>query len=339
MLSVNVPKAYELEYLEIPVPGVGDDDVLIEMRRIGICGSDIQVYHGLHKYMTFPVVQGHEGAGIIVEKGKNVTDFSIGDKVTVQPQVFCGECAPCKMGNYNVCENLEVYGVHTNGMAQEYFLTPASKVLKLPESMDFDKGAFVEPLAVAVHAIKKSGDVKDKNIIVLGAGTIGNLVAQVAHTFGANVLSTDINNNKLELLKKCGIKSCVNTLEKDLGKKITEYFGEKGADVIIDCAAVKASISQALNNSRCASKIVVVGNFKQPVEIEMPRLQRREVDIIGVMMYLREDYEEAIHLLSTNKINIDSLISKYFDIRKFKEAYDYIDKNASDVMKVMLKVK
>lgn len=338
MIQVKMPEAYKIEYLNVPTPDIGHDDVLIEIKRVGICGSDIQIYHGKHKYMSFPIVQGHEASGVITKIGKNVKDFNIGDKVTVQPQVFCGECTPCKMGHFNVCENLEVYGVHTTGMAQEYFAVPASKVVKLPDSMDFDAGAFVEPVAVGVGAIRRCGDVSGKNIVILGAGTIGNLTAQVAKAKGANVMITDINPIKLKIAKECGIDICVNTMEIALGEAIRQQFGEERADIIIDCAAVNASISSAINNARKASKIVIVGNFKQPVEIEMPLIQRQQIDLIGVMMYVREDYLDAIKLMDSGYITISSLISKYFNITEFEEAYQYIDKNGLDVMKVMLEV-
>jgi L-iditol 2-dehydrogenase len=204
--------------------------------------------------------------------------------------------------------------------------------------MEFDRGAFVESVAVGVHATKRSGEINGKNLIVLGAGTIGNLTAQVAKASGANVMITDINAKKLNIAKKCGIGICVNTMEEDLGGSIKKYYGKGGVDVIIDCAAVKASINQALNNARCSSKIVIVGKFKHAIEIEIPELQRREVDIISAMMYVREDYEDAIELLSEGKLNTDLLISKYFNIREFEEAYKFIDDNVGDVMKVILKV-
>jgi len=339
MLLVNMPEAYKIEYLDVPVPEVGDNQVLIKMKRIGICGSDIQVYHGKHKYMTFPIVQGHEGSGVIEKIGKDVKNFAVGDRVTVQPQLFCGECYPCKSGSLNVCENLKVLGVHAPGMACQYFLVDASKVLKLPENMDFDKGALVEPTAVGVHAAKKCGDIKGANIVVIGAGTIGNLVAQAAKALGAGkVMITDINQKKLDKAAKCGIDFCVNTKEKSLKDAIVENFGSRKADAIVDCAAVKASITSAIQSARRASKIVVVGNFKEPVEIEIPLLQRQEIDMIGVMMYVREDYEDAIRFLSEGKILTDEIITDYFDIKEFKQAYEYIDTHTDDVMKVMLKL-
>ncbi|MDK2799160.1 MAG: L-iditol 2-dehydrogenase [Clostridiales bacterium] len=339
MLQTIVPEAYKIDFLDVPVPKVGNDQVLIKIKRVGICGSDIQVYHGKHKYMTFPIVQGHEVAGIITEVGKNIERFKIGDKVTVQPQNVCGKCYPCSIGRYNVCENLRVMGIHDPGMCVEYFLVNASKVLKLPNDMEFDTGALVEPTAVGVHAVKKIGEIKGSNVVVLGAGAIGNLTAQAAKALGANkVMITDIKDKRLDIAKNSDIDYCINTMKVDLGDAIKEHFGSKGADAIIDCAAVKATINQAIYNARRASKIIVVGNFKEKIEIEMPMLQRQEIDLIGVMMYIEEDFKDAINLLQENKIKTDGIITNYFDIRQFKEAYDYIDNHMDDVIKVMLKL-
>ncbi|HEY5466546.1 MAG TPA: alcohol dehydrogenase catalytic domain-containing protein, partial [Clostridia bacterium] len=221
MLQVKMPEAFKIEYLDLPVPEIGDDDVLVQMKRVGVCGSDIQIYHGKHKYMKFPVVQGHEGSGVIAKVGAKVSGFKIGDRVTIQPQVVCGECAPCRSGHSNVCKNLKVYGVHTAGMFTEYFPVPASKVLLLPDAMSFDEGSLVEPAAVATGAIRRCGDLTGQNIVVLGAGTIGNLVAQVAVASGAKkVLITDINQKRLDIAKKCGIHACVNMRERKLKQVI-----------------------------------------------------------------------------------------------------------------------
>ena len=337
MLQVKMPEAYKIDMLDVPVPAIKANEVLINMKRLGICGSDIQVYHGKHKYMRFPVVQGHEGAGVIVKTGEKAEGLSVGDKVTIQPQVFCGKCYPCQIGHYNVCEHLKVFGIHEPGMASEYFAAEASKVIKLPQDMSFDQGAMVEPAAVAVGAVRRCGDIEGNNILVLGAGTIGNLAAQTAQACGADkVMITDINSKRLDIAGDCGIEYCINTKEKDIGDAISEIFEDRKADVIIDCAGVKTTIDQAINNARRASKIVVVGNFKEPVEIEMPLLQRREIDMIGIMMYVKEDFEEAIRLMQEGKVKTEKLITDYYRIRDFKQAYEYIDHHMEDVMKVML---
>ncbi|WHH59099.1 alcohol dehydrogenase catalytic domain-containing protein [Petroclostridium sp. X23] len=339
MLQALTTKAYTFELLDVPVPEAGDNQVLLEMKRVGICGSDIQVYHGKHKYMTFPIVLGHEISAVVMQAGKNVTNVKVGERVTIQPQIFCGECYPCQIGSYNVCQNLKVIGIHTTGACSDYFAVDASKVVKLPDDMDFDIGALVEPVAVGVHAAKKVGQIKGANVVVLGAGAIGNFTAQAAKALGAaNVMITDVQDKRLELAKKGNVDYCVNTMKTGLADAIKENFGARGADAIIDCAAVKASIQQAIKSARRASKIIIVGNFKEPVEIEIPMLQRQEIDLISVMMYVREDYEDAVRLLGEGKINTEGIITNHFDLKQVKEAYEYIDEHMNDIMKVMLKV-
>ncbi len=339
MLQVKMTEAFKMSFLDTPVPEVGDDEVLIQMKRVGVCGSDIQIYHGKHKYMTFPVVQGHEGAGVVTKVGSKVSGFKEGDKVTIQPQVYCGTCAPCRSGHYNVCKNLKVYGVHTGGMFSEYFAVPASKALLLPENMSFDEGSLVEPAAVATGAIRRCGNLTGTNVVVLGAGTIGNLVAQVAVASGAKkVVITDINETRLDIARTCGIHACINTRGRKLKDVILEQFGDDEADIIIDCAGVKAIFSEAVAAARCSSKLVIVANYKEPVEVELPLFQRREVDMLGIMMYLREDFQRAIDLMTSKAINTAPLISDHFGIRQIEEVYPYIDNNPESVMKVVIDI-
>jgi L-iditol 2-dehydrogenase len=339
MLQVKMTEAFKMSFLEAPTPEIGEDEVLIRMRRVGVCGSDIQVYHGKHRYMSFPVVQGHEGAGEIVETGGKVSGFHVGDRVTVQPQVFCGHCAPCRSGHVNVCQNLKVYGVHATGMLSDYFAAPASKVLRLAEGMSFDEGALVEPAAVATGAIRRCGDLAGKNVVVLGAGTIGNLVAQVAGASGAKkTVITDLIPKRLDIARACGIGVCVDTRGRKLKEIILEQFGEDEADVIIDCAGVKALFNEAAVAARCASKLVVVANHKEPVEIELPLFQRRQIDILGIMMYLREDFQRAIGLIALGAVATAPLITDHFDIRRMEEVYRYIDENPEKVMKIIIDI-
>ncbi|NCB36372.1 MAG: alcohol dehydrogenase, partial [Clostridia bacterium] len=154
-------------FQNVPVPPVGDDQIKVRMKRIGVCGSDIHVYHGLHPYTSYPVVQGHEVSAIVEETGRNVTRLKAGDMVTIQPQVVCGTCYPCTHGLYNDCESLKVMGFQTTGMASEYFVTEADKALKLPKEMSPDEGAMIEPLAVAIHAVRRAGGMNGKKVLVI----------------------------------------------------------------------------------------------------------------------------------------------------------------------------
>ena len=175
MLQQVMTNPGEIIFREVPVPKVKDDQVLVKIINIGICGSDIHVYHGKHPFTKYPVTQGHEVSGEIAKVGKDVTEFHEGQKVTIEPQVYCGQCYPCRHGKYNLCEELKVMGFQTTGTASEYFAVDASKVTPIPEDMSYEEGAMIEPLAVAVHGVKQVGDVKGLNIAVLGAGAMGSI--------------------------------------------------------------------------------------------------------------------------------------------------------------------
>jgi L-iditol 2-dehydrogenase len=182
MLKVELTEPYRLEFLDVPIPQPAPDEVLIQMKRLGICGSDVQVYHGKHKYAKLPLVQGHEGAGVISAVGANVTEFAAGERATIQQQVFCGRCYPCTIGHNNVCTRLQLLGIHLPGLAAEYVAVKAAMVVRATDGLGYDEIAMVEPTAVAVGTIRRCGDVAGCNVAVQGAGPIGNLVAQVARS-------------------------------------------------------------------------------------------------------------------------------------------------------------
>ena len=159
MLRATMTSPGKIEFTEVPKPAIGDHDVLLRIRRIGICGSDIHVYHGKHPYTSYPVVQGHEFCGEVAEVGPSVQSFRPGDLATAPPQIVCGECVPCREGRYHICENLKVMGFQAPGVAQEFFALPESALLKLPAGFTLESGALVEPLAVAIHAVSRAGSV------------------------------------------------------------------------------------------------------------------------------------------------------------------------------------
>lgn len=328
-----------IEFREIPVPTLGDNDVLIKIMKIGVCGSDIHVYHGKHPFTSYPVTQGHEVSGEIAALGAKVDSFKAGQKVTIQPQVVCGKCYPCTHGKYNLCEELKVMGFQTTGVASHFFAVDASKVTPLPESMSFDEGAMIEPLAVAVHAVKQAGDVKGLNIVVLGAGPIGNLVAQTAKGFGAkSVMITDISDYRLQKAAECGIDHCINTKTADLGDEILKAFGPDKADIIYDCAGNNITMGQAIKYARKGSTIILVAVFAGMATVDLAVANDHELDIKSTMMYRNEDYMDAIRLTAEEKVHLAPLVSKHFAFKDYLDAYKYIDANQETTMKVIINV-
>ena len=334
---MTAPGKIEFREIETPVPKAGE--VLIRIMKIGVCGSDIHVWHGKHPFTSYPVTQGHEVSGEIAALGAGVENLEVGQKVTIQPQVVCGKCYPCRHGKYTLCEELKVMGFQTTGMASEYFCVDRSKVTPLPDDMDYSDGAMIEPLAVAVHAVRQAGDVTGKDICVLGAGPIGILVAQVAKGLGARkVMVTDVSDIRLEKAKECGADVCVNTREKDFAQEFVQCFGPDKADVIYDCAGNNITMGQAIANARKGSTIILVAVFATRGDIDLAVLNDHELDLNTSMMYRNEDYLTAIDLVNQGKVQLKPLISKHFAFQEYLKAYQYIDENRETTMKVIINV-
>ncbi len=322
---------------DIPRPPIQDHQILLRTCRIGVCGSDIHVWHGKHPYTGYPVVQGHEVSGVVAEVGRAVSGFAVDDPVTFMPQVTCGECYPCRHGMENICESLKVMGFQTDGAAQEYFPIDADKVFKLPASLTLDQGAMIEPISVGVHAIRRAGGATGKRVLVLGAGTIGNLTAQVARASGAqDVMITDISDYRLALAQRCGLPHTINTREEDLGAAIRRDFGPDRADLILECVGVEDTITQAIACARKGTTIVVVGVFGEKPRVDLGLVQDRELSLVGTLMYQRQDYEQAIALAGSGALQLDPLISHRFPFDRYAEAYRTIEQASGRSMKVMI---
>lgn len=326
-----------IEYRDVPVPDVADDHVLLRMKRVGVCGSDIHVFHGKHPYTPYPVVQGHEVSGEVAKVGKNVKGVLVGQKATFMPQVTCGSCYPCTHGQYHICDNLKVMGFQTTGAASDYFALPARNLIVLPDNVDYDMGAMVEPIAVAVHAVRRLGSVAGKKILVLGAGPIGNLVAQTAKGFGAAaVMITDVSGYRLSVAAQCGIDRCVNTIEEDLEKAVAEFFGPCKPDGILECVGLELTMDQAIRNARKGTDIIVVGVFGEKGKVDLGLVQDRELRLIGTLMYQESDYRGALELLSLQKVRLGKLISRHFPASEYAEAYRFIEREGDKSMKIMI---
>jgi L-iditol 2-dehydrogenase len=337
MLQAVMTAPGKIDIRDVPRPKPAADEVLIQIKRIGVCGSDIHVFHGLHPYTSYPVVQGHEVAGVVAATGADVTGFAPGDKVVFMPQVTCGVCYPCRHGMYHICDSLKVMGFQTNGAAQEYFAVSVNNVLKLPASTSLDQAALIEPISVAVHCLARAGSVEGQKVLVLGAGTIGNLVAQVAQASGAAaVMLTDVSAYKLDKARACGIQNVVNPDEEDLAQAILKHFGPDKADLIMECVGVQPTITQAVANARKGSTIVVVGVFGKKPEVDLGLVQDRELSLVGTLMYQKKDYERAIELVSTGKLCLDPLVTQRFDFKAYPQAYEAIESSGGKYLKVMI---
>lgn len=328
-----------IEFKEVAEPKAADltaHQVLVNIKRIGICGSEIHSYHGLHPATFYPVVQGHEYSGVVVAVGSEVTVCKPGDHITARPQLVCGKCNPCKRGQYNVCEHLRVQAFQADGAAQDFFVVDDDRVAKLPEGMSLDYGAMIEPSAVGAHASNRT-DVKGKNVVVSGAGTIGNLIVQFCIARGAkNVLITDVSDLRLAKARECGIKHTLNITKKTLKEAAQELFGEEGYQVGFEVAGVEVSIRSLMETIEKGSDIVVVAVFAKDPALSMFYLGEHELRLIGSMMYRHEDYLTAIDYVNKGIVNLKPLVSNRFAFEEYDDAYKFIDTHRETSMKVLI---
>jgi L-iditol 2-dehydrogenase len=338
MKQAVMVKAGEIEVHDVPAPAPSQGEVLLRVQRIGVCGSDIHVYHGKHPLTGYPVVQGHEFSALLEAVGQGVSGLKPGTKVTSMPQIVCGECAPCRRGDYHICDKLKVQGFQAPGCAQELWVTSADMVIPLPDTFTFEQGALVEPTAVAVHAVARAGNLAGQRAVVLGAGPIGNLVAQTARCEGAQVLITDLSDYRLEVARQCGLENTSNAGQESLADASARVFGKDGFNVAFECVGVEATITAAVANIQKGGTLIIVGVFGEKPHIDLSTVQDRELNLHGTLMYKRPDYLRAVELIDSGGIITEPLVSKHYSIDNYIDAYRYIDQYGDKSMKVVIDV-
>jgi 2-desacetyl-2-hydroxyethyl bacteriochlorophyllide A dehydrogenase len=327
----------KIEFNDVPEPAPKESEILLRVKRIGVCGSDVHVNHGLHPFTSYPVVQGHEFSAVVEQLGPGIENIKLGTKATTRPQIVCGKCKPCLRGDYNICDVLKVEGFQAPGCAQDLFITTKDKIVLLPDLLTYDQGALVEPTAVAVHSTGRAPSIEGKNVVVLGAGPIGNLVAQVVRCRGANkILITDLSDYRLQIARKCGIENTSNASSESLADAAKRVFADEGFQVAFEAVGVEATMCAAVDNIEKGGSIVVLGVFGQKPKIDMSIVGDRELSLIGTLMYKHEDYLKAVELIADGKVITEPLVTKHFPFDKYADAYKFIEAQGDKTLKVMI---
>jgi L-iditol 2-dehydrogenase len=329
-------KTFEVEEKPLPVPGYGE--VLIKVNACGVCGSDLHMFHGNHPVLRPPLEMGHEIAGKIIEVGTGVNNYQVGEDVIVFPLAGCGSCERCLEENHHLCEKQKVIGAHLSGGFAEYLVISVHQLLKLPKQLTPIEGAMIEPAAVAVHTVRRLGNVNGANIAVLGVGPIGQLVAQVLKAEGAKcVIVSDPVQYRLDLAEKLGADIMVNPIEvKDIPTLTKESVHPLGLDAVIDCAGKEQSLRMAFELTRRGGKIVVCAVFSHDVPIPLTLLQRGERDLLGIHMYEKRDFERALELVIDGKIQLPPLVTHQYPLQNIQQAFEMAQRTSEQVGKVMV---
>lgn len=317
----------ELSVEQREEPDVDADDVLIEVNRVGICGSDLHYYqHGQNgdNVVDFPHVLGHEAAGTVVETGASVTDVSVGDRVAIDPGKPCESCRYCEEGDYHLCESMEyLSSPPTDGALVERLAWPAKHVYPLPESVSLREGALCEPLSVAIHACRRAGVKENDSVLITGAGPIGRLVAEVARDFGADqIVMTDLVEDKLMEAETAGVDISVNVSEENTLEVIESEIDPRGVDVAIESSGAGPAVETVVDAVKRGGVVTFVGI---PPETEVPLTVAEtidgEYDVRGSFRF-KNTYSDAIAGLKAGRYDVDSIVSFEESLERTQEAFE-----------------
>lgn len=321
---LGADKTPKFEIREMIFPEPGPHDVLVKNMACGICGTDVHIYHGEKgsAEVTPPVVLGHEFSGVVTAVGSEVKVVSVGDHVTMDPNMYCGKCLPCRMGKKQNCENLYALGVNTNGGFAEYTLCPDTQCFKLADEVDFDVAAMAEPLACAIHGIDQADIHPGQSVLVIGGGTIGLLMVQLSRLAGA---STVLLSEPVEMRRNIGLKlgadNAIDPIKEDVPARIKELTGREGTDIVIECVGKPFAVTQAFGAAGFGCRILLfsVPGIGSTVEMPLFDIYKKELTIVGSMIN-PDTHQRAVNLINSGRIEIKKLITHVFDLEHLDEA-------------------
>lgn len=314
----------KFELREMNFDMLGPHQVKVKNMACGVCGTDVHIYHGEKgsAAVTPPVVLGHEYAGIVVEVGEAVTNVKVGDHVTMDPNMYCGICRPCRMGRKQNCEHLYALGVNTNGGFAEYSVCPDTQCYLLDPSLSFDVGAMTEPLACAIHGVDKVGVRSGDVVLVIGGGAIGLMMVQLAKLAGAAkvVLSEPIAVRR-EIGLSVGADFAIDPTSSDLNQEFQAFTGLDGADVVIECVGRPIAAKQAIAAAGLTGKVLLFSVPAPDATIELPLFDvyKKELTIVGSMIN-PDTHERAVALLNSGRMQMEPLITHRFPLAQLEDA-------------------
>ena len=312
-------------------------EVQLRVSHCGICGTDLHIYHGvMDARVANPQIMGHEMSGIVNAVGPGVAGFQVGDRVTVMPLDPCGDCPACDAGHSHICHNLKFLGIDTPGAFQSLWTLPVHTLHRLPDDLSLAHGALIEPLAVACHDVRLSGVKAGDQVVVLGGGPIGMLVALVAKNAGAEVLLSEINPYRVELAQFMGFDA-VNPLEADLVDRVMARTGGAGADVLFEVSGSASGAEVMTELLRTRGAVVIVAIFGQAPKVDLFRFFWRELKMQGVRVYESEDFEQAIDLAASGALPLDKLITSVRPLDGLQAGFEEMEQGGP-AMKILLEV-
>lgn len=312
----------------------GPNDVVLDVAFVGVCGTDLHIIHGsMDARVSRPLVFGHEMSGTIRQLGSDVSGWAVGDHVTVMPLDWDGTCPACRNGNQHICQNLDFIGIDSPGALQQTWTVPASTLVSLPPSLPLRTAALIEPVAVAVHDVRRSELRAGDRAVIIGGGPIGVLIASVARQAGAHVAVLEPDPARRELIERLGFLT-VDPAAVNVEAWVEEWSGGAGADVVFEVSGAAAAVRSATGLARVRGTIVIVAIHPTPREIDLQRVFWRELRLLGARVYQRTDFERAVELLNADVFDVEAVITSVYPLTDVSAALDELQ--SGKALKVLI---
>ncbi|MED4072137.1 zinc-binding alcohol dehydrogenase family protein [Priestia endophytica] len=335
MKAVQVRKAHDLIVTEVEKPQIiNPSDVLVKVKAVGICGSDMHIYHGTNPLATYPRVVGHEVTGEVIEIGKNVSGLKVGDHVVVEPIRYCGKCYACRKGQPNVCEFLSVFGVHEDGGLREYFVLPEKQLHKVNSNLPWEEVVLAEPYTIGAQAIHRGQVEKDDTVLIQGAGPIGICILKLAKLQGATVMMTDLSNERLSFARENGADVVINAGQENILKAVSNWTNGVGVNVVIDAVCLPSTFELSIEVASVAGTVVVLGFDSKPSSIPQLPITKKQLTINGSR--LSNQFPKVIELLNEGRLKHNGLVTHTFTLNEVKEALNFIENHPDQVRKAII---
>jgi hypothetical protein len=336
MKAIQIVKPGELKIIDMEKPHIDDkNNILVKMRAAGICGSDVGIYHGTNAAATYPRVIGHEMVGVVEEIGSNVRKLKVGDRIIVNQVVSCGDCYPCRHNRGNVCDHLEVRGVHRDGGYREYMAVPEEDCYILPDNLSDADAVMIEPTTIAIQSLSRAEIEDDDTLFIIGCGALGSSILRIARLTNAKIIVGDIVDDKLSDALNKGAHYAVNLSHDDFEQKIKEYSNGRGPTVTIDAACTKDSLMNAIKVTGNAGRVITMGFSISPTEVNQFLITSKELDVRGSRLQNKK-FGEAIKLINEGKIDLSGAVSHTFNYLDAQKAFDFIDSKDYSIRKIAL---
>lgn len=326
----------KIEYTDVEKPMIKPHEVLMHVRAVGICGTDLHIYNGGLK-IPKDIIIGHEFAGEVAEVGENIQDLKKGDKITAEHVLSCKVCLYCGQGDPNLCPSSEIFGIDRPGALAEYMAIPREMVFKFPDSLSFEQAALIEPLSIAVYVVRESPFLLDRSVAVLGQGTIGLLIGKIARLSGARVIGIDIRDSRLKFAREGGfIDYALNPNTQDIVKEISKITHD-AVDVTFEAVGIQETADMSIDITRRDGTIFLVGLFEGPEKIHIEKIVKKELNLSGSFT-CAFSFPTAINLASSGQIDMESLITHRYPLKDISKAFYEASMYTEDRIKTIITI-